>query len=195
MPTKIPTFFDRIKTTKLPAVNGWVYVTPVNGGSEYLVSGSGQGQDRADHRTVHSIVREKISALGGEVPYMSGPNPEWESAASVVSTLLEDDPDIDSAEAVRLAGSGYRPKGMRRESKHVDGYLTRNRQAGEGKGVTVATYLSQTLSHSQKCWGIKPYKLALFSSLENLVELGLATRGLSATGVLAYYPTAQWQPA
>ena len=97
MPTKIPASFDRIKTTKIPAADGWVYARPANGGERYVVTATGERSQTVDRRDVYCVVRELVDRLGGPVPHMPGPprdSDDWryaqgESTQQIVNTLLE----------------------------------------------------------------------------------------------------------
>ena len=119
--TVVPYSFDRIRTTKLPAVEGWVYVTPMDGGNWFRITGSGQRAERADHRDVRATVMAMLDRLGGLVRYERGPTP-----SDIADSLLEDaDVDIE-ADLDRLL-NGFKPKALKkRESKYAKAYLEFN---------------------------------------------------------------------
>ena len=97
MPSHIPTFFDRIRTTKIACANGsWVYVRPMQGGERYYITAGGRRAETVDRRDVYYVVRDIVNSMGGTVPYMPGPNPDrFEHAQAIVNKLLEvDDPEM-----------------------------------------------------------------------------------------------------
>jgi len=68
-------------------------------------------------------------------------------------------------------------------SQYTNDYLSENKQRGEGKGITVSTYLSYNLRGEAKRWAGR-YACGLVNSLQ---KVG-AKQGKSKCNGIAYYP-------
>jgi hypothetical protein len=112
------------------------------------------------------------------------------SANIIVNRLLESDldapsPDVSPAE---LVAPNYRPKPRSNVSRFAEPYLELNGRLGEGKGLTLSSYLGTQLSFSTIASYGKQYKLALQRAMDDYVNTGLARQGRSSRGGVAYYP-------
>lgn len=83
---------------------------------------------------------------------------------------------------------------MTRLSQYVDPYLYENGNRGNGRGLTVKSYLSYVLRGKARNWAIQYYN-SLRRSLELLEASGQVVRGRSRCGGVAWYPRPECEEA
>ena len=200
MPTRIPLTFSRHSTTKIPAVKGWVFVKPLRD-DQFYVTASNRRAETVGERDVYYTVVDLVNSLGGPVPYMPANSTE-SSAEIIVNKLLEaDDEDDFDVEADFKEFVSKNPEALRKEklqikiltgqnrySQYVVKYLNDNEERGEGKGLTIGSFLAYNLRGLAKEYSLK-YATALRNALSAYMYAGFAEEGYSKLGRDAYYWT------
>jgi len=74
-----------------------------------------------------------------------------------------------------------------KNSQYLNDYLDSNRSRGDGKGLTVGSYLAYVLRGAAKKYSGN-YKRALENSLDRAIDAGTCRIGASRLGRTAYYP-------
>ncbi len=77
--------------------------------------------------------------------------------------------------------------GRGRESQYAEDYLRGNAQRGDGRGLSLKSYLAYCLRGNAKSY-MRGYYNALYNSMLNREFAGLARQGRSQGGSTAWYP-------